>query len=158
MRERDNDNKTGLIYKNEHRGRLSVAYNDGTWSGKSQADVSYVDYKDKSLGWMISQNVSLKVKKLFSITAVLGYFNTDDYDSRVYSYERGMLYSFSFPAYYGNGLRCSLLATSNFSKIITIMAKIGTTKYFDRNTIGSGYQQIYGSSATDVELQVRFKL
>lgn len=158
MRERDNDNKTGLINKNEHRGRLSIAYNDGTWSGKSQADVSYVDYKDKSLGWMISQNVSLKVKKLFSITAVLGYFNTDDYDSRVYSYERGMLYSFSFPAYYGNGLRCSLLATSNFSKIITIMAKIGTTKYFDRNTIGSGYQQIYGSSATDVELQVRFKL
>lgn len=158
MRQRDNDDKTRLIYKKEHRGRLSATYNDGIWSGKSQADISYTDYKGRSFGWMISQNVGLNIKKLFSVSATFGYFHTDDYDSRVYSYERGMLYSYSFPSYYGHGIRFSLLATSDFSKLVTVSTKIGTTKYFDRSTIGSGYQQIDASAATDIELQVRFKL
>ena len=158
LRERDNEDKTRLIYKTEHRGRASAAYNDGLWSGKTQVDVAYTDYKEKSLGWMISQNVGLNLKKLLNIIATAGYFDTDDYDSRIYTYEHGMLYSFSFPAYYGNGIRLALFATSDISKTIKVTAKIGTTKYFDRNTIGSGYQEIYGSSATDVELQLRLKL
>ena len=32
------------------------------------------------------------------------------------------------------------------------------TKYFDRDKIGSGYQEIDGSSATDLELQLRLRL
>lgn len=158
MRERDNAEKTGLIFKDEHRGRLSVAYNDAVWSWKTQADVAYTDYKKSSFGWMISQNVGLKVKKLFSAMLSFGYFDTDDYDSRVYAYERGLRYSFSFPAYYGNGIRFALFATSAFSDKVSVTAKVGTTKYFDRDKIGSSYQEIDSSSATDLELQLRLRL
>lgn len=158
MRERDNDDKSRLIYKIEHRGRLSAAYNNGVWSEKTQVDVAYTDYKERSLGWMVSQNIGLNLNKLLNVMATIGYFDTDDYDSRIYTYERGMLYSFSFPAYYGKGLRLALFATTDISKVIKLTAKIGATKYFDRNTIGSGYQEIYSSSATDIELQLRLKL
>lgn len=158
VREKDNNDKTGLTYKTEHRGRMSGAYNTTSWNYKTQLDFSYTRYKKNSLGWMISQSFGYSLKSLLSLNASFGYFHTDDYDSRVYSYERGMLYSFSFPAFYGKGMRCSLYANYDLLKKMTITAKIGTTKYFDRDKIGSGYQQIFHSYATDLELQVRMKL
>lgn len=158
MREKDNEDKTGLIYKTEHRSRLSVAYNTTIWNSKTQFDFSYTKYKKNSLGWMISQNFGYSLKNLLNVNASFGYFHTDDYDSRIYSYERSMLYSFSFPAFYGKGMRCSLFANYNFLKKMTITAKIGATKYFDRDKIGSGYQQIFHSYATDLEMQIKIKL
>ena len=158
MRERDNAEKSALIFKKEHKGRLSAAYDSGVWGGKFQADIAYTDYKKKSFGWMLSQNVSVRMEKLFYAIMSFGYFDTDDYDSRVYAYERGMRYSFYSPAYYGNGVRAALFAVSDFSDNITVTAKVGVTKYFDRDKIGSGYQEIDGSSATDLELQLRLRL
>ena len=76
----------------------------------------------------------------------------------MYSYERGMRYTFYSPAYYGNGIRAALFATSSFSDKIIVTAKVGMTKYFDRDKIGSGYQEIDSSSATDLELQLRLRL
>lgn len=35
--------------------------------------------------------------------------------------------------------------------------KLGTTDYFDRNHISSGYQRIDRSSQTDLDLQLRWK-
>lgn len=158
MRERDNAEKSALIFKKEHKGRLSAAYESGVWGGKFQADIAYTDYKKKSFGWMLSQNVSVRLEKLFYAIMSFGYFDTDDYDSRVYAYERGLRYSFYSPAYYGNGVRAALFAVSDFSDKITVTAKVGVTKYFDRDKIGSGYQEIDGSSATDLELQLRLRL
>ena len=158
MRERDNDSKTCLAFKNEHRGRLSATYNSGVWHIKTQADIAFTQYKDDSFGWMVTQNASLDLGKMLDASVILGYFDTDDYNSRVYSYERGMLYSFSMPSYFGNGVRLALVANSNFTDGITITAKIGFTKYFDRDKIGSGYQEINNSSATDLELQMRLRI
>lgn len=158
MRERDNESKNGLIFKKEHRGRFAVAYNGAVLSGKTQGDIVYTTYKDKSFGWMVSQNVNLNIKRVLNATLSFGYFNSDNYDSRLYAYERGLLYSFSFPAYYGNGMRFALYASYGFSDKLTFIAKIGTTKYFDRDKIGSSYQEIDGSSATDLEMQLRFRL
>ena len=158
MREYDNDDEGGLTYKYEHRGRLSAAYGGGMLSGKTQADIAYARHTDGSFGWMLSQNVNLRLDKILCATAAFGYFDTDGYDSRVYSYERGMLYSFNVPAFYGNGLRFALLVSSDFSDKVTVTAKLGSTKYFDRDKIGSGYQQVDGSVMTDVELQLNMTL
>jgi hypothetical protein len=43
------------------------------------------------------------------------------------------------------------------SRSLTLTAKVATTKYYDRDVIGTGLQQIDGSSMTDVDLQVRWK-
>ena len=158
LRERDNEDKSCLIFKNEQRGRLSAAYNDGRWSGKTQLDMAFTHYKEYSFGWMLTQNIGFNSGKMLNVIASLGYFDTDDYNSRLYTYERGMLYSFSFPAFYGNGLRFSLYADADISDKVRLTAKIATTKYFDRDKIGSGYQEISASSATDLELQLRLRL
>jgi hypothetical protein len=35
--------------------------------------------------------------------------------------------------------------------------RLGYTRYFDRTTIGSGWQQINQSSLTDMEVQLRYR-
>ena len=107
-------------------------------------------------GYMLTQTVNARWPSLL-LNVGVGYFHTTGYDSRLYVYERGPLYSFSFPAYYGEGLRLHLMSKVNVSRRLSLTAKLGYTRYFDRSTIGSGLQQIDGPSQTDLDLQARWK-
>lgn len=158
IKERDNDDKTRLICKTEHRGRVSATYSDGKWNVRSQADLAFNSYKRDSFGWMVSENVGCSAVRNLQLYATIGYFDTQDYDSRVYVYERGLYQVSSFPMFYGNGMRTSLLANFRYRKLLMLTAKIGMTKYFDRDKISSGLQQIDSSTAADVELQIRLRL
>ena len=48
-------------------------------------------------------------------------------------------------------------ARADISKALMVIAKVGTTDYFDRNHISTGQQMIDASSQTDMELQLRWK-
>ena len=104
---------------------------------------------------MVSQGVGLRHGWL-QADAFVAYFNTDSYDSRLYVYERGMAYSFHMPAYHGHGMRGSLMARADVGKRLMVAAKVGMTAYFDRDTIGSGYRQVDGSTMVDIDLQARW--
>ena len=158
IREKDNEEKTALINRTEQRGRVAIGYDGGVWSTNTQADVVYVSYKEKDFGWMVSESVSLRPLGWLSIVGNIGYFNTDSYEARIYTYEKGPLYTFNFPSFYGEGIRYSLFARADFSRKVMMIARIATTNYFDRNTIGTSYQKINHSSMTDLELQLRLKL
>lgn len=158
VRQRDNKEKTALINKTEHRGRLSAAFNGERWRFRTQADAVLSSFNERSVGWMLTQSAGCAVSRWLRVDASAGYFDTDSYDSRVYSYERGLRYASFFSAFYGQGIRCSLLASAELAKQLSVTAKLGTTKYFDRSVISSGYNQIDGSAATDLEIQLRLKL
>jgi len=51
-----------------------------------------------------------------------------------------------------------LMAKTTFNKKVMVIAKISTTDYLDRTSIGNGYQKINKSALTDMELQLRLKL
>ena len=156
IRQKDNQEKTALINRTEHRARIGAVY-DGNkgWSCRMQADFSFTEYKQRDKGWMISENVNYKHKWL-QMNLSGNYFNTDSYESRLYAYERGTMYNFSFPMFYGEGVRYALMARAKVNGNLTLTAKIGVTDYFDRATIGSSYQTVYGSSVADVDVQLRW--
>lgn len=158
MRERDTSESPKMAYRREHKARLYAAYDNGKLSLKTQGDMAYTRHEDSSFGWMLTQSAGYIHSKRLRLYASVGYFNTDDYNSRVYNYERGMLYSYNNASYYGEGIRYSLLLRSDISKHLTLNCKISTTDYFDRNHISSGYQQIDHSSMTDMEVQLRLKI
>jgi hypothetical protein len=106
---------------------------------------------------MASQNVNYTLSWL-RVGATVGYFNTDDYESRVYGYERGPLYNYSYRSYDGEGIRYSLFARADIGSALMLIAQLSTTDYFDRSQISSGYQLIDRSSKTDLQLQVRIRL
>ena len=76
---------------------------DGIQLGtQTNFDVVYHHFLENSLGWRLEQSGFFKTNTC-NIFGTISYYNTDDYDSRIYAYERGLLYQFSFPMFYGKG-------------------------------------------------------
>ena len=155
IRQRDDDDKAALVTRTEHRGRISAEYSQG-WSSRTQVDFGFISFNGNERGLMVSETLGLTHRWL-RLNGGVGWFHTDSYDSRVYLYELGPLYTYSVAQFYGEGIRYWLMARANIGKRVMLTAKIGVTDYFDRSTIGSSYQQINASSQTDLDLQLRWK-
>ena len=155
IRQKDNDDKTALVTRTEHRGRLSAEYSS-VWSSRTQVDFGFISFNAPEAGLMVSETLGFTHRWL-RLNGGLGWFHTDSYDSRVYLYELGPLYSYSFTQFSGEGIRYWLMARANIGSRLMLTAKLGITNYFDRSTIGSSYQQINRSSQTDLDLQLRWK-
>ena len=160
LRQKDSKSVANLSWQTEHRLRISAEWTGGGWTSRSQLDFTSVSSTSESSslsqGFMITENIGYDIGK-WQIFAGGKYFNTDGYDSRLYSYERAMPHTFSFPAYYGHGIRYSLVAVWAPIPSLQITAKAAVTDYFDRSTISSGQQQINASSACDIEVGMRWR-
>ena len=157
MKQRDNEDKTALTNRWEHRLRLSADYvGKSGFNSHTQLDAGYCAYGQGEWGGMLSQMLSY-TNNWLRLHAGVGYFHTDSYDSRVYLYERGPLYTYTMTTFYGEGIRYWLMARVQIGSKLTLTAKTGVTDYFDRSTIGSSYQQINASSQTDLDVQIRWK-
>ena len=150
------------------RLRLYATISQKRWSAKtsfdytmSQAESAMKNEGDElSKGYMVSEHIGWewKWKQLKgTLRGCLGYFHTSDFASRIYAYEPGLLYQMSFGSYYGEGIRYALVARSEIGSHLLLIAKLGTTDYFDRSHISSGLQEISRSSQTDLEIQVKWK-
>lgn len=159
IRQRDNSDTKMLQNYPEHRMRLRSTINlSSQWSLETQAN-AVASWADNAWqrGIMLGQHATWQWRWL-KADAHLGWFRTDSYDARLYQYEPSVQYDFSFPAYYGHGLRYALLLKATVGQRLAAVIKYGTTNYFDCSTIGSGLQQIDHSSMTDILLQLRLKL
>ena len=107
-------------------------------------------------GIALSQDVNIDVGKL-SISNRLSLFDTDDYNTRQYLYEKNVLYAFSIPALYGRGIRFYSLIQYSPSKKIDLWFRVARTIQRDAKTIGSGNEEITGNHKTDVVAQIRYK-
>ena len=107
-------------------------------------------------GYMVSETVSGQWRNI-KINGHAAFFHTNSYAARLYAYEHSPRHAFSFPAFYGEGVRLALMVQANIGRRLTLTAKPGYTHYTDRSTIGSDLQTINGSSQTDLDLQALWK-
>lgn len=157
MKQKDDEDKTALQDQLEHRARLSAEYAGAGGLGcRTQVDGVYAAYGEREWGMMLSESLSY-TRQWLRLNAGLSYFHTDSYDSRIYLYERGPLYTYSMGSFYGAGIRYWLMVRTAVGQRLSLTAKVGITDYFDRERIGSGYQTIDASSQTDLDLQLRWK-
>jgi hypothetical protein len=84
-------------------------------------------------------------------------FNTDSYDSRIYTFESDVMYSYSIPAYQHSGSMVYLLIKSRLYKGIDLWIRYSRTIYSNINTIGSGVDKIEGNKLTDLKIQLSVK-
>lgn len=157
IRQKDNQEKTMLLNRTEQRIRLALNYNfTFNLSLKTQFDGISVTYKEKDRGWMLSEQ-AVYTWRWFQCSAHIAYFQTDNYESRLYQYERSVLYNYSSIMLYGKGIRYTAIARADIGKHLMLMTKVGVTNYFDRSKISNGLQEINKSSMTDIDVQVRWK-
>ncbi|PSQ95128.1 MAG: hypothetical protein BRD55_11425 [Bacteroidetes bacterium SW_9_63_38] len=109
-----------------------------------------------SYGLLVAQGIGMRPIESVSVDARLALFDTDDYASRIYAYERDLLYSFSVPALYGEGHRSYVLLQYEATSSLTIEAKYGVTWYPRRRTLGSGLNATDGPTSRELRLQVRW--
>ncbi len=155
-KQKDDANHQTLADYTIHRAQSTFTVTTGRWTSKTLATATYNSNAEGSAGWAAGQQIRYSGKWLQAAVQLL-YFDTDDYDSRIYSYEYGMLYSFTVPAFYGNGIHYALTARANISSRLMLAVKASVTNYMDRNHISSGLQQIDASSQTDIEMQARIR-
>ncbi len=157
LRQRDNEGKTALTENNEYRGRLALTYAaNREWNMRTQVDATRAFYLKATHGWMASQQLTWQ-GQTWMACATAAYFDTDDYASRIYLYERLMAYDFYFPSYFGQGIHLALMARKDISQHLRVALRLAYTNYFDRATIGTGLQQIDHSHTTDLDLQLRWR-
>ncbi|MDR0863602.1 MAG: helix-hairpin-helix domain-containing protein [Candidatus Symbiothrix sp.] len=127
-------------------------------SFKTQADYNVYksDWKEQP-AWSITQSASYAPdKSKFQLDGALAYFHTGDWDTRINIYEKNILYAFSFPTYYGEGLRYYVVAKWKIAKPLTLYLKCASTHYLDREIISSGLEEIQGKEKTDIYFLIKY--
>ena len=113
-----------------------------------------------STGWSLQQTASCNISKPnIRLALMAAYFNTDDYNSRIYLYEPSLYSSVSSGQYFGKGIHGVLAARwTSPNKHWMVEGKYSLHKHFDRTEIGSSLQTIYSSWKNDVSLQIRMQI
>lgn len=156
IKELKGQKENSLVKKFDHRARLAISYQTQTFYLATQADITFIRKETASNGYMINQTARWQHKWL-KLIGTVGYFNTTSYDARVYCYDPGLLYTFSFPSFYGKGVKMSTNIRADVSSKLTLICNCGYVHYVNRPTTTSNVEYSNNSNRTDIEMQLRWK-
>lgn len=141
-------------YLNRFRYRWS--YQRGAWQLKTTAQFTVFSQLERQGGFLLSQQATYRPAcSPWQVMLQGTYFDTDDYDTRQYLYEQGLLYTFNSYSFSGKGYRLAATARFRAGRGWWLLAKIGRTYYTDRSQIGQGNDLIGQPGKTDLQLQTR---
>ncbi|MDR2232418.1 MAG: helix-hairpin-helix domain-containing protein [Tannerella sp.] len=161
----DNLPEASILPDRQHRIRLQMVYEPSkALSLRTSIDLSVFSEARLTLpdtvsrGWMISQSFSWRPSpKRFQADLYAALFNTDDYASRIFSYEKNLTYVYGSTSFYDNGLHLSTVLRYFLTDRLAFSTKIGWTHYLNRDIIGSTLETIEGKNRTNLDLMVQWK-
>ena len=89
-------------------------------------------------------------KKSISTNLRIAYFETTNYDSRIYAFENDLSNSYALPAFYGSGFRYFINVQYQITKKIQSRLKFSQNIYPDVKNIGTGYDLRSGCKKTQI--------
>jgi hypothetical protein len=150
-----------LTHRSRHNMRFHLTYRlSSQWKLQSRLTVSRYQQKpmEKTNGYLLYQDVEYKMERLpLQWSFRYAVFNTDDYDTRIYAYEKDVLYKFSIPAYAYQGQRYYLMAKYDLNSALTFWLRFSQTFYHNRSTISSGLEEIDGNKRSEITAQLQWK-
>jgi hypothetical protein len=133
---------------------------DNSFTFRSRVELSWFDKKSDAPqnGFLTFVDILYKpMLKAFSGNIRLQYFETDDYDSRIYAFENDVLYGYSIPSFFDKGYRYYINGNYDVSKKLSFWIRFAQTIYSNKNTIGSGLDLIYGNKKSEVKMQMIYR-
>lgn len=121
------------------------SYKLGT-NSLDQASLVFQDFQYTSIRWPLKLNIRYVS------------FNSDSFQSRIYTYENDLIYNFSIPSFNNIGNRIYFLISYKLSDQIGIRFKYARTSYKSASSIGSGKDQINGNKKSEIKFQLKLKL
>ncbi len=120
--------------------------------------VKYKQDSERANGFWLSEDVAAKLfDNKLSVDLQLAHFDAQSYDSRIFATQPDVLYSMSMPTYIGRGALGIASVCWSPLPLIDVWLWGRYVKYYDRDIIGSGNNQIDASHKIDVKLQTRIK-
>lgn len=145
----------------QQRVRYQLDYRPNEWLClKTTTAYNWNNYRYRKAvkGFLVSQSTGYNFLSLpLQTNLAVTWFDTDDYNSRIYLYEKGLLYSFSFPSFFYQGFRFALNTRYAITEKLIVQLKYGWTHYTNKESIGTGLDLINGKNKQDLYLQVRWK-
>ena len=126
------------------RNRIELLWYDKKGVNKENGFLTFFDFIYKPLLKPLSGVVRLQ------------YFETDDYNSRIYAYENDVLYSYTIPPFFDKGFRYYLTLNYDISRKLTFWLRWAQTIFKNRNTVGSGLDEISGNKRSEIKIQGRW--
>ncbi|MEX0811384.1 MAG: hypothetical protein WD048_04140 [Chitinophagales bacterium] len=164
-RERNNREETGpintVIPEIRQNWRAHIAYRVFPFLTLKNR-VEFVRFKNTGNeienGFLIYQDFNFS-KDDFPLSANLrlAFFDSDTWNTRIYAYENDLLYYFSIPAYSGQGVRFYLNIKIDINKNFDFWLKYAISHFSDRNTVGTGLEEIEGNKRSELRGQIRMK-
>lgn len=126
---------------------------------RSRAEWSWYDggVLPKEGGYAIMQDIIYKpLSQPVSFNARFALFDTPSYNSRIYAFENDVLYQFSIPAYYNQGMRFYLVTRIKAMRHLDIWLRYAQTHYTNIDEIGSGNDLIVGKNKSEIKAMFRY--
>lgn len=128
---------------------------------KSRIEYTHIDKAtepDEDGVAFVQDIIYKKLKFPFTFTLRYAVFDTKSYDSRVYTYENDVLYSYSVPALYYKGQRAYFIVNWDITRNFEIWVRVASTIYDNQNVQSAGsLNQIDSNHKTELKLQARLK-
>lgn len=128
---------------------------------KSRIEYTHVDKStepDEDGVAFVQDIIYKKLKFPFTFTLRYAVFDTKSYDSRVYTYENDVLYSYSVPALYNKGQRAYFIVNWDITRNFEIWVRVASTIYDNQTSQSVGsLNQIDSNHKTELKLQARLK-
>lgn len=116
------------------------------------------DAEQNQQGFLVYQDVSWRaLRNSWQSNFRISWFDVNGYDARIFTYERDLLYAFSFPSFYRQGFRTYLNQKWRISKNLDCWLRYALTWYPKEESIGSGLDKIIGNKKSDIKFQIRYQ-
>jgi hypothetical protein len=124
------------------RNRIELLWYDKKESNSENGFLTFFDCLYKPLLKPYSGNVRVE------------YFETSGYNSRIYTYENDVLYSFSIPGFFDKGYRYYINLNYDIVGNVSVWLRWAQTIYKNKTIIGSGLDEIPGNLRSEIKLQM----
>lgn len=157
--ETKNTFSNALMHKTRHQLRIDYSQNVHSFlKFHYRLELHKVKQLERSTGYLFFIDFILQSPaKPYSISARYAIFNTDNYDTRIYAYERDVYFAYSIRPYFYQGQKIYLNLKWRWKRFYTFSFRLSHTNYPYLDTIGSGYDLIAGNNKTEITLQVRIR-
>ena len=154
-----NDFPISTQKQNSFRVRLSYALGQAWWF---QTNIEQIFFREidghSSDGFMIWFDMKYTMLNNKLTTGLrVAHFDTDDFYSRIYTWEPDVLYAFRVPFFSGNGVRFLLNLSFRPVKNLQFWFRLANTFMSGVEKTGSGYNAVQGNNLTEVKLQMRYR-
>ncbi len=143
-----------------HQCMVDVEYKTGSWRLVSRMGYAHYhgDVTEADRGLLFYQDVHYTPSTLpLTVAARIAIFDVNDYEARMYAAESDFIYNYSSTLYQNEGCRFYLLLRYDITPHWNIGFKYSITAYADKDTFGSGYEQIDANHRQQWRIQMRLK-